>query len=86
MVNVSDLFSKKAQKDKKLLKRAGLEDKAKELLDIIARNPFETPPDYEKLVGDLKGKYSRRINYTHRLVYKVEGNCIIVSSMWSYYE
>ncbi len=79
-------FTKTAEKHKKLLKEAGLDGKAKELLNIIASNPFQTPPPYEKLVGDLKGKYSRRINYTHRLVYSVEGEIIRVSSMWSHYE
>ena len=80
------LFSKQAEKDKKLLKQAGLEKKAKQLLDILSNNPFQVPPPYEKLFGDLKGKYSRRINITHRLVYKVEGNNVIVLRMWTHYD
>ena len=80
-------FTKNAEKDKKLLKGAGLEEKAKKLLNLIANNPFQTPPSYEKLVGDLEGYYSRRINLQHRLVYKVykEINTIVVHSMWSHY-
>ena len=79
------LFSKEAEKDKKLLKRAGLENKTKELLNIIRNNPFQNPPSYEKLRGDLQGLYSRRINITHRLVYAVEKKNIIVLRMWSHY-
>ena len=79
------LFSKQAEKDKKLLKQAGLEKKTKQLLDILAINPSQTPPPYEKLLGDLKGKYSRRINIVHRLVYKIEGNKVIVLRMWTHY-
>ena len=61
-------FSKMAEKDKKMLKRAGLEKKAKELLNIIAQNPFQTPPPYEKLLGNLEGNYSGRINIQQRIV------------------
>ena len=72
-------FSQMAEKDKKMLKRAGLEKKAKELLNIIAQNPFQKPPPYEKLLGNLEGNYSRRINIQHRIVYEVyeakEGIC-----------
>ena len=80
-------FTKNAEKDKKLLKGAGLEEKAKKLLNLISINPFQNPPSYEKLVGDLQGYYSRRINIQHRLVYKVhkEVNTIVVHSMWSHY-
>ena len=63
-------FSENAEKDKKLLKSAGLEERVKKLLNIIAKNPFQNPPSYEKLVGDLQGYYSRRINLQYRLVYK----------------
>ena len=80
------LFSKQAEKDKKLLKQAGLEKKAKLLLDILSNDPLQAPPPYEKLLGDLKGKYSRRNNITHRLVYKIEGNQVIVLRMWTHYE
>ena len=80
-------FTKNAEKDKKLLKSVGLEEKAKKLLNLIAENPFQNPPSYEKLVGDLDGYYSRRINLQHRLVYKVykEINTIVVHAMWSHY-
>ena len=64
-------FGKQAEKDKKLLKRAGLDKKAKELLNIVSVNPFQNPPPYEGLVGNLAGFYSRRINLQHRLVYEV---------------
>ena len=80
-------FTKNAEKDKKLIKSVGLEEKAKKLLNLIANNPFQMPPSYEKLVGDLDGYYSRRINLQHRLVYKVykEINTVVVHSMWSHY-
>ena len=64
-------YSRQAQKDAKKIKAAGLKPKVVELLELLERNPFETPPDYEKLVGDLTGAYSRRINIQHRLVYEV---------------
>lgn len=80
-------FTKNAEKDKKLLKSAGLEEKVKKLLNLIAQNPFQNPPSYEKLVGDLQGYYSRRINLQHRSVYKVHEdiNTVVVHSMWSHY-
>ena len=79
-------FTKNAEKDKKLLKTAELEEKVKKLLNLIAQNPFQNPPSYEKLVGDLQGYYSRRINLQHRLVYKVHEdiNTVVVHSMWSH--
>ncbi|MCI5670552.1 MAG: Txe/YoeB family addiction module toxin [Candidatus Enterosoma sp.] len=82
------LFTKNAQKDKPKLKAAGLEKKAKTLLALLSDNPFTIPPSYEKLVGDLNGYYSRRINIQHRLVYRVdsENHIVIVHSMWSHYE
>lgn len=64
-------YTKQAQKDARKLASSGLKDKAQELLRIIENNPFQTPPPYEKLVGDLAGAYSRRINIQHRLVYQV---------------
>lgn len=81
------LFTKNAEKDKKYLKNAGLDVKAKALLNVLVQNPFQTPPPYEKLIGDLSGHYSRRINYKHRLVYRIieEERQIIVHSMWSHY-
>ena len=80
-------FTKNAEKDKKLIKSAGLEERVKKLLNLIAKNPFQNPPSYEKLVGDLQGYYSRRINLQHRLVYKVyeDINTVVVHSMWSHY-
>ena len=80
-------FTKNAIKEKKQLKKAGLEEKVKKLLNLIAENPFKAPPSYEKLVGDLDGYYSRRINLQHRLVYKVykEINTVVVHSMWPRY-
>lgn len=88
MVMYEIVFTKQAQKDKKLLKQAGLDKRTKALLDVIAENPFKNPPRYEKLVGDLAGYYSRRINVQHRLVYQVyeELKTVKVLSMWTHYE
>ena len=81
-------FTKNAERDKPKLKAVGLEKKAKSLLILLSENPFQAPPSYEKLVGDLNGYYSRRINIQHRLVYRVDSknNIVIVHSMWSHYE
>ena len=90
-------FSKQADKDKRLLKGAGLDLKAKSLLNIIAENPFQNPPPYEGLVGNLNGYYSRRINIQHRLVYQVYSEPVVVEGieyegtikivrMWTHYE
>lgn len=65
------VYTKQAQKDAKKLASSGLKNKAQLLLDLITQNPYQNPPPYEKLVGDLKGAYSRRINIQHRLVYEV---------------
>ena len=80
-------FTSNADKDKKLIKAAGLEARVKKLLNLMAKNPFQNPPSYEKLLGDLKDYYSRRINIKHRLVYKVyeDIKTIVVHSMWSLY-
>lgn len=88
MVSWQVLYSKHAQKDAKKLAAAGLKDKAKELLAVIASDPFQNPPPYEKLVGDLAGTYSRRINIQHRLVYEVFAteHVVRVLRMWSHYE
>lgn len=88
MVNYKVIFSKFADKDKKLLKQAGLEEKAKNLLDIISENPYQTPPSYEKLKGNIDGLCSRRISLQHRLVYKVyeETKEIFIVRMWSHYD
>ena len=82
------VFSKHAQKDAKKLAAAGLKAKAQELLAILANDPLQKPPPYEKLVGDLAGAYSRRINIQHRLVYEVlaEERVVRVLRMWSHYE
>ncbi|MFN3915885.1 MAG: Txe/YoeB family addiction module toxin [Aquabacterium sp.] len=82
------VFAKHAQKDAQKLAASGLKAKAQELLAIIKENPFQNPPPYEKLVGDLAGAYSRRINIQHRLVYEVlqEQNVVKVLRMWSHYE
>ena len=88
MANWQLLYTKAAQKDAKNLSGAGLKDKALNLLNIITENPFQNPPPYEKLVGDLTGAYSRRINIQHRLVYQVleAENTIKVLRMWTHYE
>lgn len=88
MANWQLLYTKAAQKDAKNLAAAGLKDKALQLLEILAENPFQNPPPYEKLVGDLSGAYSRRINIQHRLVYQVmeTEHIIKILRMWSYYE
>ena len=82
------VYTKQAQKDAKKLAAAGLRKKAEELLKIISEHPFRTPPRYEKLVGDLSGAYSRRINIQHRLVYQVYENekVVKVLRMWTHYE
>ncbi|SHF00682.1 toxin-antitoxin system, toxin component, Txe/YoeB family [Lampropedia hyalina DSM 16112] len=82
------VFTKQAQKDARNLAASGLKDKAQALLAIVAENPFQNPPPYEKLVGDLAGAYSRRINIQHRLVYEVlqSENTIKVLRMWTHYE
>jgi len=82
------LYTKAARKDAKNLSAAGLKDKALLLLAIVAENPFQNPPPYEKLIGDLIGAYSRRINIQHRLVYQVlEAEKIVkVLRLWTHYE
>ena len=81
-------YSKFALKDAKKLSAAGLRDKAQALLDILEIDPFQNPPPYEKLVGDLRGAYSRRINIQHRLVYEVfrKEKTVRVLRMWAHYE
>lgn len=82
------VFAKHALKDAKKLATSGLKPKALELLAILERDPFQNPPSYEKLVGDLAGAYSRRINIQHRLVYEVftESRTVRVLRMWTHYE
>ena len=81
-------LSRQAQKDKKLLKQSGLDQKAIKLLKIIANDPFQTPPPYEKLVGNLQGKYSRRINIQHRILYSVhdQDKIVFIYRMWTHYQ
>ena len=80
-------FHRRAVKDLLLLKQTGLAGKAKAIAEALERNPFEAPPPYEKLSGDLRGMYSRRINIQHRLVYEVdeENRTVRVLRMWSHY-
>ncbi len=82
------VYTKQAQKDAQKLAAAGLKDKAKALLAVIQENPYQTPPPYEKLVGDLAGAYSRRINIQHRLVYQVlqDEQVVKVLRLWSHYD
>ena len=86
-MNWEIVFTKQAQKDAKKLASSGLKNKAKRLLDIIQKDPYQNPPPYEKLVGDLSGAYSRRINIQHRLVYQIyeEVNTIKVIRLWTHY-
>lgn len=88
MVKWQVVFAKHALKDAKKLSAAGLRDKAQVLLDVLALDPFQNPPPYEKLVGDLEGAYSRRINIQHRLVYEVfkKERIVRVLRMWTHYE
>lgn len=82
------VYAKQAQKDAKKLSGAGLRSRAEELLKILAKNPYQNPPPFEKLVGDLQGAYSRRINIQHRLVYEIfpEQRTVRVLRMWTHYE
>ena len=88
MVTWNLVFSKYALKDAKKLSAAGLKEKAQALLDILEMDPLQNPPPYEKLVGDLKGVYSRRINIQHRLVYEVfrKEKIVRVLRMWTHYD
>lgn len=81
-------YTKQAVKDAKKLKGSSLAPKARRLLDILARDPFQSPPAFEKLLGDLEGAYSRRINIQHRLVYQVleKEKIVKVIRMWTHYE
>ena len=82
------LFTKQAQKDANKISQAGLKSKVVELLKLLEENPFQSPPPYEKLVGDLSGAYSRRVTIQHRLIYQVypEDKKIKVLRMWTHYE
>lgn len=91
------VYEKQAAKDIKNLKSAGLDKKAKELIEVVRENPFQTPPSYEGLIGNLQGYYSRRINIQHRLVYQVYAEPAVVDGveyegtvkiirMWTHYD
>jgi len=82
------VFTKQAQKDARKLASAGLKQKAEDLLGILQVDPFQAPPSFEKLVGDLAGAYSRRINIQHRLVYQVlaDEQVVKIIRMWTHYE
>jgi len=82
------VFTKHAQKDAKKIGSSNLKPQAQRLLDILAKNPFQNPPPYEKLMGDLAGAFSRRINIQHRLVYQVyaKERTVKVIRMWTHYE
>ncbi len=82
------VYTRQTQKDATRISRAGLKDKTRALLDILAENPYQNPPPYEKLVGDLSGACSRRINIQHRLVYQVleESRTVKIIRMWTHYE
>ncbi|HBE20442.1 MAG TPA: Txe/YoeB family addiction module toxin [Cyanobacteria bacterium UBA11159] len=82
------VYTKQAQKDAKKLNQSNLREKAQALLDFIKINPFQNPPPYEKLVGDLSGAYSRRINVQHRIVYEVieSANTVKILRMWTHFE
>lgn len=82
------VYTKQAQKDAKKLIKAGLRPKAEVLLKLLEKNPFQTPPPFEKLLGDLAGAYSRRINIQHRLMYQVikQHKTVKIIRMWTHYE
>lgn len=82
------VYRKQALKDLEKIKASNLKDKTKMLIDIIKENPCQTPPPYEKLIGDLEGAYSRRINVQHRLVYQIleKEKTIKILRMWTHYE
>ena len=88
MVKWKLVYTKQAQKDTKKISSANLKEKTLELLSIIEANPFQTPPPFEKLVGDLTGAYSRRINIQHRVVYQIyeKERIIKIIRMWTHYE
>jgi len=88
MVNWKIVYTKQAQKDAKKLEASGLKEKTVNILEILKKDPYKTSPPFEKLVGDLTGSYSRRINIQHRLVYQIYDNIktIKVIRMWTHYE
>lgn len=87
-MNWTVVFTKQARKDAKKLSASGLKQNAETILEILRENPYQVPPSYEKLVGDLAGTYSRRINIQHRIVYQILENekTVKVIRMWTHYE
>ena len=85
-MNYKILFTKEARKDFDLVKTSKYKTKVKELLEIVEKDPFQTPPPFERLKGSLFGNLSRRINVQHRLVYTVDGDTVIIKAMWTHYE
>lgn len=88
MVDWKIVYTRQAQRDSRKIAAAGLRPKAEKLLEILSRNPYQTPPTFEKLVGDLSGAFSRRINIQHRLLYQIleEDRIVKVIRMWTHYE
>jgi toxin YoeB len=88
VVKWSLVYTTQAQKDAKKLAASGLKSKAERLLELLKKNPYQTPPRFEKLVGDLSGAYSRRINIQHRLVYQIldDIKTVKIIRMWTHYE
>jgi len=88
LVSWTVVFTKQARKDAKNISASGLKLKAEAIIEILRENPYQTPPSYEKLVGDLSGAYSRRINIQHRIVYQILDNekTVKVIRMWTHYE
>ena len=82
------VFTKQAQKDAKKISSAGLKQKAEKFINILRQDPYQNPPSFEKLVGDLSGAYSRRINIQHRLVYQIidDEKVVKVIRLWTHYE
>jgi toxin YoeB len=82
------VFTKQAQKDAKKLSSSGLKSRAEEIIELLKHNPYQAPPPYEKLIGDLSGAYSRRLNIQHRIVYQIlnDEKIVKVIRMWTHYE
>ena len=82
------VYTRQAEKDAKKIAASGLRSKAEEIVQILRENPFQTPPPFEKLVGDLAGAYSRRINIHHRLIYQIltEEKVVKIIRMWTHYK
>jgi len=87
-VNWRLVFTKQAQKDARKIAEAGLKSQASRLLELLRENPYQNPPPYEKLVGDLTGAFSRRINIQHRLIYQIldDMKTVKIIRMWTHYE